>query len=92
MGCFQSKEDAAVYDQAGGVSGIGGIGGGVGVGGAAALAKEKEVKELRRCVWCADPPVTAEELKRRREEFWDTQPHYGGSRGARADMGVSDGG
>ena len=32
--------------------------------------------------WKHTPPVSKQEVMRMREEFWDTQPHYGGSRGA----------
>jgi len=32
--------------------------------------------------WQHEPAVTKEQVLRMRSEFWDTQPHYGGSRGA----------
>jgi hypothetical protein len=34
--------------------------------------------------WQHEPAVTKEQVLRMRSEFWDTQPHYGGSRGALA--------
>ena len=49
-----------------------------------APGKEAEVAALKRAVWAADAPITAAELQAKRNEFWDTQPYYGGSRGARA--------
>ncbi|GBF91389.1 hypothetical protein Rsub_04129 [Raphidocelis subcapitata] len=42
--------------------------------------QEQEVAQIRKAVWKADQPLTAAELKRRRDEFWDTQPYYGGSK------------
>lgn len=38
------------------------------------------VKKWHRPKWRSDQPMTAEELERQREVFWDTEPHYGGSR------------
>lgn len=32
--------------------------------------------------WRSDEPLDENELKRMREEFWDTEPHYGGNRGS----------
>lgn len=32
--------------------------------------------------WKHPHPITVEQLKQTREEFWDTAPHYGGQRGA----------
>jgi len=34
----------------------------------------------RRPKWQADPPMTRAELTAKREEFWHTQPAYGGSK------------
>jgi hypothetical protein len=31
--------------------------------------------------WRSDGPIAEEELKRMRDEFWYTEPHYGGDRG-----------
>ncbi|KAL6574122.1 hypothetical protein OROHE_001664 [Orobanche hederae] len=31
--------------------------------------------------WKHTKPITGEQLKELREEFWDTAPHYGGSKG-----------
>lgn len=31
--------------------------------------------------WRSDDPIAEEELTRMRDEFWDTEPHYGGDRG-----------
>ncbi len=31
--------------------------------------------------WRSDDPLTDDELRRQRDEFWDTEPHYGGDRG-----------
>ena len=36
---------------------------------------------FKRPRWRSDDPITEEELKRIRDEFWDTEPHYGGDRG-----------
>jgi hypothetical protein len=41
------------------------------------------VRTWRRPRWRSDEPVDEAELRRMREEFWDTEPHYGGDRGAR---------
>ncbi|GMH35970.1 hypothetical protein BSKO_03838 [Bryopsis sp. KO-2023] len=30
--------------------------------------------------WASEKPLSREELQAQREEFWDTQPHYGGDR------------
>jgi hypothetical protein len=40
------------------------------------------VRTWRRPRWRSDEPVDEAELRRMREEFWDTEPHYGGDRGA----------
>eukprot|EP00887_Chlorella_sp_A99_P003640 scaffold7.g3640.t1 len=39
-----------------------------------------QVKSWRRPRWKSETPMTQEELERQREVFWDTEPHYGGSR------------
>jgi len=31
--------------------------------------------------WKSDDPIAEEELQRMRDEFWDTEPHYGGDKG-----------
>jgi hypothetical protein len=72
MGCFQSKEAAA--------GGGGGGGGGASV--SRSLTKEAPTQQYQKPVWTSNPPMSAEELQRKRDEFWDTQPHYGGSKGA----------
>ena len=38
------------------------------------------VRHIVRPSWRATGSMTAAELKQKREVFWDTQPHYGGSR------------
>lgn len=38
------------------------------------------VKKWHRPKWRSDQPMTQEDLERQREVFWDTEPHYGGSR------------
>ena len=40
------------------------------------------VKSFKRPRWRSDTPLTEEELQRMRAVFWDTEPHYGGNRGA----------
>ncbi|KAK9838433.1 hypothetical protein WJX84_009217 [Apatococcus fuscideae] len=35
---------------------------------------------LRRPTWKSAEPMDASELEAKREEFWDTQPHFGGAR------------
>lgn len=38
--------------------------------------------------WTSAVPITAAELFKQREEFWETQPSYGGDRGTKEpDMG-----
>ncbi|KIY94710.1 Ubiquitin domain-containing protein 1 [Monoraphidium neglectum] len=46
----------------------------------AAASKEREVAQLKKLVWRSEEPLDAAALQRKREEFWDTQPYYGGSR------------
>ncbi len=41
------------------------------------------VKKLIVPKWESDEPMSVEQLRQEREQFWDTQPHYGGNRGAR---------
>eukprot|EP00205_Picochlorum_sp_RCC944_P002015 CAMPEP_0182607188 /NCGR_PEP_ID=MMETSP1330-20130603/1923_1 /TAXON_ID=464278 /ORGANISM="Picochlorum sp., Strain RCC944" /LENGTH=105 /DNA_ID=CAMNT_0024825731 /DNA_START=115 /DNA_END=432 /DNA_ORIENTATION=+ len=38
----------------------------------------KDASILKAKKWKSQEPVTLEELQKRREEFWDTAPHYGG--------------
>ncbi|GFR42931.1 hypothetical protein Agub_g3829 [Astrephomene gubernaculifera] len=42
--------------------------------------KEKPTKNYNRPKWKSPEPITTSQLKKKREEFWDTQPHYGGDR------------
>ncbi|KAK9836624.1 hypothetical protein WJX74_004638 [Apatococcus lobatus] len=35
---------------------------------------------LRRPTWKSSDPLDEAQLEAKREEFWDTQPHYGGAR------------
>ncbi|KAI8473938.1 MAG: hypothetical protein J3K34DRAFT_409715 [Monoraphidium minutum] len=69
MGCFQSKEEA-----------VAAAGGGGAGGRPQALAKEQEVAHIKKLVWRSEEPLTAAALQRQRDEFWDTQPFYGGSK------------
>ena len=41
----------------------------------------KDASILKAKKWKSQEPVTLEELQKRREEFWDTAPHYGGDPG-----------
>jgi len=41
----------------------------------------EEARGLRRPRWRSEQPLTEEELEQKREQFWDTEPHYGGDRG-----------
>jgi hypothetical protein len=41
---------------------------------------EKPIKAFSKPVWKSDEVMTIDEIKSKREVFWDTQPHYGGSR------------
>jgi len=41
----------------------------------------EEARGLRRPRWRSEQPLTKEELEQKREQFWDTEPHYGGDRG-----------
>ncbi|GLC46664.1 hypothetical protein PLESTB_001549100 [Pleodorina starrii] len=43
-------------------------------------AKEKPTKQYARPKWKSQEPMTLSQLQKKREEFWDTQPHYGGDR------------
>lgn len=45
---------------------------------------DKDVK-LQRPVWTSESRLDEAELQRMRDEFWDTQPAYGGSPGAYSD-------
>lgn len=39
-------------------------------------------KKLRKPkAWRHPQPITRTQLKQKREEFWDTAPHYGGQKG-----------
>lgn len=31
--------------------------------------------------WKSNEPLTREDLEAKREQFWDTQPYYGGNKG-----------
>ncbi|DBA76254.1 hypothetical protein WJX77_001976 [Trebouxia sp. C0004] len=42
--------------------------------------KAEKGRALRRPVWNSEYPMTRDELQQKREEFWDTAPHYGGDR------------
>eukprot|EP00798_Chlamydomonas_sp_ICE-L_P025193 gene25193-biopygen19656 len=44
------------------------------------LPKGKPTKDWGRPKWKSDEPLTTEKVNTMRSEFWDTQPHYGGSR------------
>lgn len=39
------------------------------------------VKTYKRPRWRSEGPITHQELQRMRDQFWDTEPHYGGDRG-----------
>ena len=41
-------------------------------------ARNEKYKEAQ---WKADEPLLESKLRSMREEFWDTQPHYGGDKG-----------
>jgi hypothetical protein len=73
MGCFNSKPEAVYYD-ADPVTAAS--------AGSAAAVKEypSGVSAIKRPTWRADPPMTAAALQRKRDEFWETQPYYGGSK------------
>ncbi|PNH10622.1 Ubiquitin domain-containing protein 2 [Tetrabaena socialis] len=43
-------------------------------------SKDKPTKNFARPKWKSPAPMTESELKKKREEFWDTQPYYGGDR------------
>ncbi|GIL51983.1 hypothetical protein Vafri_7947 [Volvox africanus] len=42
--------------------------------------KDKPTKQYARPKWKSQEPMTLSQLQKKREEFWDTQPHYGGDR------------
>ncbi|GAX82502.1 hypothetical protein CEUSTIGMA_g9929.t1 [Chlamydomonas eustigma] len=70
MGCIGSKEDVIS-------KGVDGTSGDVN---GEKRRYEKPAKSYSKPVWKSDEMITMEELKVKREVFWDTQPHYGGSR------------
>ncbi|KAG2426873.1 hypothetical protein HYH02_014725 [Chlamydomonas schloesseri] len=41
---------------------------------------DKPTKQYARPKWKTQELMTASQLKMKREEFWDTQPYYGGDR------------
>lgn len=45
------------------------------------IEDNEDVKQLKRPTWKSDKPLTEADVLRMREEFWDTEPHYGGDRG-----------
>lgn len=49
--------------------------------GTACCKPESADKGYNRPVWQPEHPITAEELQQMRDQFWDTEPHYGGDRG-----------
>ncbi|KAL3155617.1 hypothetical protein ABBQ38_010870 [Trebouxia sp. C0009 RCD-2024] len=49
-------------------------------GSKSAETKAEKGRALRRPVWASEYPMTKSELQQKREEFWDTAPHYGGDR------------
>ncbi|GAQ78711.1 Ubiquitin domain-containing protein [Klebsormidium nitens] len=51
------------------------------MGCAGSKSKEKAGSQVRKPKpWKHPTPITRGELKKMREEFWDTAPHYGGQR------------
>lgn len=42
--------------------------------------RKERSKALRRPVWASDSGMTRRELQAKRDEFWDTAPHYGGNK------------
>ncbi|PNW75735.1 hypothetical protein CHLRE_12g538950v5 [Chlamydomonas reinhardtii] len=66
MGCASSSAAAAEEDRAT----FDGVAGG----------PNKPTKQYMRPKWKTQEPMTASQLKKKREEFWDTQPYYGGDR------------
>lgn len=49
-------------------------------GSKSAETKSERGRALRRPVWSSEYPMTRAELQAKREEFWDTAPHYGGDK------------
>ena len=43
---------------------------------------EKTLRKPKR--WKHSEPITREQLKQMRDEFWDTAPYYGGQKGAKS--------
>ncbi|GAX84347.1 hypothetical protein CEUSTIGMA_g11769.t1 [Chlamydomonas eustigma] len=70
MGCIGSKDDALNQD---GSDADGGVPG-------ETHRPDKATKTFSKPVWKSDETMTMEEIKSKRDVFWDTQPHYGGSR------------
>mmetsp|Transcript_12486 Transcript_12486/g.26927 ORF Transcript_12486/g.26927 Transcript_12486/m.26927 type:complete len:131 (+) Transcript_12486:219-611(+) len=67
MGCVGSKEDAVRDPATEEDLHFGGV-------------KEKPTTKYAKPKWKSEEPYTPETLKAMRDEFWDTQPHYGGDR------------
>ncbi|KAG2485045.1 hypothetical protein HYH03_016144 [Edaphochlamys debaryana] len=44
------------------------------------VGREKPTKQWSKPKWKSQEHMTSSEIKKKREEFWDTQPHYGGDR------------
>jgi hypothetical protein len=70
MGCIGSKDDAR--ENEGGDFDVGIPG--------EKRQSDRPIKAFSKPVWKSDEIMTLEEIKSKREVFWDTQPHYGGSR------------
>lgn len=49
-------------------------------GGAGGGLRERRTKNYHKPVWRSQEPLNQEKLTRMREEFWDTQPSYGGDK------------
>lgn len=49
-------------------------------GGAEGEAGNGKAVKIKRPRWRSEEPITEEQLQRMREEFWETEPHYGGNR------------
>ncbi|WIA12191.1 hypothetical protein OEZ86_003173 [Tetradesmus obliquus] len=47
---------------------------------AARPKREAPTKQYSKPRWKSREPLTAAKLQRMRDEFWDTQPHYGGDK------------
>jgi len=81
MGCFGSKARKSASSEADGGRGGYEMGQGVVTVSNGRVVREKPTRDYHKPQWkTEDPAMTKERLAEMRDEFWFTQPHYGGSK------------